>query len=165
MADEDKNNDTGADKKPEGGNEFQPITSQEEFDKALSKRLDRERSKFADYDDLKQKASEYDQLQESQKSELQKERERAEAAEKRASAAERTALVTRIASEEDVIPEVLHGDTEEEMRAAAARIKEWRDTGKRQAPKPKSLKSGSGSDPRDGESGRAAAALRSLRQG
>lgn len=151
--------------KPDGKDEFTPITSQEEFERMLGKRLERERSKFADYDDLKEKASEFDKLQESQKSELQKERERAEAAEKRASAAERSALQVRIASEFGVPQEAVHGDDEESMRAAAEKLVEWRDTGKRTPPKPKQLKSGSGAEPRDGESGRAAAALRALRQG
>lgn len=148
-----------------GKDEFRPITSQEEFEKALGKRLERERSKFADYDDLKTKASQFDQLQESQKSELQKERERAEAAEKRAGAAERSALQVRIAAEFGVPQEVVHGDNEESMRKAAQRLVEWRDTGKRPTPTPKQLKSGSGPEPRTGESGRAAAALRALRQG
>lgn len=33
--------------------EFKPITTQEEFNTAISARLERERQKFADYDDLK----------------------------------------------------------------------------------------------------------------
>lgn len=44
--------------------EFTPITTQEEFDKAISERLKREREtitkKYADYDDLKAKISEYE---------------------------------------------------------------------------------------------------------
>lgn len=46
--------------------------SQAEVDKIVADRVARERKKFADYEDLKKKASEYDKLQESQKTELQK---------------------------------------------------------------------------------------------
>ena len=64
-----------------------------------------------------------------------------------------------------MIPEVLHGETEEEMRAAAARIKEWAGQSKQKPPPAKTLTSGAGGEPKTGEKGRAAAALRSLRQG
>lgn len=39
---------------------FEPVTSQEEFDRRLAGRLQREREKFADYDDLKKKAEAHD---------------------------------------------------------------------------------------------------------
>jgi DNA repair exonuclease SbcCD ATPase subunit len=56
---------------PEGGS-FTPPSSQDELDRIVSKRLERERSKFADYDDLKAKATQFDQLSEQNKTELQK---------------------------------------------------------------------------------------------
>lgn len=154
---------------PEGGQqekpaEFAPITSQEEFDKALTKRLERERAKFADYDTLREKASKFDEAQEASKSELQKAQERAEQAEKRATEFEHAALKTRIASELGVIPEVIQGTDEETMRASAQRVLDWANQGKRTPPPTKTLASGSAA-PKDGEQGRAAAALRSLRQG
>ena len=37
--------------------EFKPINTQEEFDTAISARLERERSKYADYEDLKQQVT------------------------------------------------------------------------------------------------------------
>jgi hypothetical protein len=46
--------------------------SQAEVDKIVAERVARERKKFADYEDLKKKASEYDKFQDSQKTELQK---------------------------------------------------------------------------------------------
>lgn len=46
--------------------------TQAEVDKQIEARLARERKKFADYEDLKKKASEYDKFQDSQKTELQK---------------------------------------------------------------------------------------------
>lgn len=41
---------------------FEPITSQEEFDKRLAARLQRERAKFSDYDDLKSRAASIDKV-------------------------------------------------------------------------------------------------------
>lgn len=40
--------------------EFTPINTQEEFDAAVRARLERERGKFADYDDLKKKVGDYE---------------------------------------------------------------------------------------------------------
>lgn len=60
---------------------FTPITSQEEFDKALKPRLERERSKYGDYKDLKEKASKYDELEQANKSEIEKATERVAKAE------------------------------------------------------------------------------------
>src|SRR5690606_18679797 len=108
-------------------------------------------------------AAKLDEFEEAQKSELQKERERAEAAEARASAAEQAALKVRIASELGVIPEVISGSTEEEMRASAQKVIEWRDAGKKPAPKPKALKSGASADDEGSGKERAAQALRHLR--
>ena len=146
-------------------NEFKPITSQEELNKLIGARINQVKSQFADYDDLKAKAAKVDEAEEASKTELQKAQERIAELEKRSVTAERAALVTRIASEEGVIPEVLTGDTEDEMRAAAKRVIEWRDSNARKAPQPKKLASGSSAEPVTGEKGRAAAALRNLRRG
>lgn len=51
---------------------FQPITSQADLDRLLGERLARERQKFADYDDLKKKASELDKIEDANKTEIQK---------------------------------------------------------------------------------------------
>ena len=59
---------------------FSAPSSQEELDRIIQKRIERERSKFADYDDLKAKAAEFEKFEESQKSELEKAQERAERA-------------------------------------------------------------------------------------
>ncbi|UNX54089.1 hypothetical protein MF406_14225 [Georgenia sp. TF02-10] len=60
---------------------FEPITSQEELNRRIGQRLERERSKFADYDDLKAKASRLDEIEDANKTEVQKAAERAERAE------------------------------------------------------------------------------------
>lgn len=50
--DRESGDDEGAD--DEGDGDFKPITSKDEFNRILGKRLHRERAKFSDYDDLKQ---------------------------------------------------------------------------------------------------------------
>lgn len=143
---------------------FKPITSQEEFEKALGRRLERERSKFADYEDLKAKASRLDEIEDANKTELQKITERAEQAERRAAQAELSALKTRISAELKVPVEVLHGEDEATMRASGQKVLEWANQGRRPVPPVTSLKSGATSKD-DRSEGRAAAALRAFRQG
>jgi hypothetical protein len=67
---------TGGDQSASGSAEFKPITSQDELNKALSERLTRERNKvsarFADYDEVKAKAAEFDKLADANKSEIEK---------------------------------------------------------------------------------------------
>lgn len=142
--------------------EFKPITSQDELNRLIGDRINSVKAKFADYDDVKAKAAQLDEIEQANKSELEKERERAEAAERRAGEAERTSLQTRVATELGVPIEVVHGEDEESMRKSAQSVLEWRDSGKRTPPHPKSLQSGSSGSSDDGGS-RAAAAVRKLR--
>lgn len=72
--------------------------SQAEVDRIVQERLGREKQRFADYDDLKAKASKFDDLDAASKSELQKATERAEAAEKRATEAADRAKASDIRS-------------------------------------------------------------------
>jgi hypothetical protein len=60
-----------------GGDDFAPITSQEEFDKRISRRLNSERAKYRDYDTLKSKAEQFDLL--ARESQTDREREIEEA--------------------------------------------------------------------------------------
>ena len=53
--------------------------TQEELDRIVGERLQRERAKYADFEALKEKASKFDQIEEQSKSELQKVTERAAA--------------------------------------------------------------------------------------
>lgn len=69
--------DPDPDPDPEGGSKdpqskFQAITSQEELDRVLAGRLQRERSKFADYEDLKAAKADLDKIREEAKSEQEK---------------------------------------------------------------------------------------------
>lgn len=60
------------DETPPEGDTFVAPTNQDEFDRMVGARLARERQKFADYDDLKAKASKFDEVDAASKSELQK---------------------------------------------------------------------------------------------
>lgn len=101
--DEDSKDDSGE------GDGFKPITSKEEFEKILGKRLHRERAKFADYEDLKKQVA----SQEATISELREKLGEQEMKDKRKS----------IASEAGVPENLLRGDTEEELKAHAAELK------------------------------------------
>lgn len=78
-------------KQAEQTSTFTPITSQDDLNRILGERLARERAKFDDYDDLKAKASRLDEIEDANKSEIEKAREEAEAA--KAEAAKTPALV------------------------------------------------------------------------
>lgn len=121
------------------GDEFKPITSQTDFNKALNERLKREREKYADYGDLKAKATKFDELAEAQKTELQKIQDRADAAEKRAAdleAAEQKRVAdaelaqqvadwkSQIAKSTGVPVNALRGNTKEDIQAHADELKE-----------------------------------------
>lgn len=54
------------------GDSFRPITSQEELDRVMKRRLNQQRAQFADYDDAKAKAAKLDELEEANKSEMEK---------------------------------------------------------------------------------------------
>lgn len=56
--------------------------TQAEMNAIIQERVARERGKYADYDDLKAKAAQYDEAQEASKSDLQKAVERANAGRK-----------------------------------------------------------------------------------
>lgn len=106
--------------------EFAPITSQEEFDKALSKRLERERAKFADYEELKAAKSQLDALSEASKSDLERATETATKAATERDTARAEAMRLRIAVEHGISIEdadlFLTGTDEESLRAQAKRL-------------------------------------------
>lgn len=63
------------------GDEFKPITSQDDLNKVIADRVQRERAKYSDYKDVKTKAAEYDKLAEANKSEIDKAMDRVTKAE------------------------------------------------------------------------------------
>ncbi|AEL19665.1 scaffolding protein [Mycobacterium phage AlleyCat] len=157
------------------GGEAPKTFTQAELDRIINDRLDRERAKYAGFDDFKAKAEQFDAIKDGEKTELQREREAREAAEKRAEKAEFTALRDRIASAKGVPAGSLTGKTEEELTASADSLIAWRDqNAPKPEPKPKPRNpAGSGGGLKSGATGaggdaidpkeRAAAALRELR--
>lgn len=105
---------------------FAAPASQEELDRIIQARLDRERKKFADYDDLKASAAELAQIKEANKTEAEKAAARAEAAEKRAAELEGKALRAEVAAAKGVPVALLTGSTQEELEAAADALIEFR---------------------------------------
>lgn len=105
---------------------FEPITSQEDLDKTLSKRLERERAKYADYDELKAKAGQLDALAEESRPELDKAKDRATKAESERDDARAEALRLRVAVEHGITLEdadlFLTGKDEETLTAQAKRL-------------------------------------------
>lgn len=104
--------------------------TQAELDAAVENRLARERAKYSDYDTLKDKAAKFDQAQEAAKSELQKAQERASDFEAKYNASKK-ALETakarsKVAAETGVPEALLVGENEEELKAHAASLLQWR---------------------------------------
>lgn len=150
-----------------GGSGFTAITSQEEFDKAISDRIGRERAKFADYDAIKAKATKFDENEDKAKSEVTKALERATKAEQDLANERLERLRATVAADKGVPASNVTGTTKEEMEASADALVGWRDQNKRPPRQPKDLKSGSsgGDDANKTGKERAAAALRDYRRG
>ena len=107
----------------------QKTFTQEEVNNIVAERLGRDRQKFADYDELKQKAAEFDKLQEANKTELQKATERAEKAEKEIADMKQANSIREIRSKiskETGVPEnLLTGNTEDDCKTQAEAIKAY----------------------------------------
>lgn len=78
------------------GQGFTPPASQDELNRIIDTRLKREREKYADYDDLKSKAEQFDLLSQSKQSDEQKTNERITALEKELASAKFDADRARI---------------------------------------------------------------------
>lgn len=106
--------------------DFRAPASQEELDRIIAARLDRERKKFADYDDVKARASKFDELEESRKSEAQRLQEQLTTLQERAATAERDrerlAVIAKHGIPED-FHDLVHGSTPEALEASAAKVK------------------------------------------
>ena len=100
--------------------------TQAEMDAIIGDRLKRERAKYQDYEDLKAKATAFDEAAEASKSDLQKATERAENLQAQLDAltkanAERE-LRDRISAETGVPAALLRGSSEEDLKAQAEAI-------------------------------------------
>jgi len=106
--------------------QFTPITSQDDLNKILSDRLARERAKYADYRDLKAKASKLDELEAASKTEAERAAERLALLEREATQARADALRFKIAAKfqvsEDDADLFLTGTDEETLTRQAQRL-------------------------------------------
>ncbi len=117
---ENETAEVGGDKPSEGVETF----TQDDVNRIVSERLERERKKFADYDELKSRVEELEKTNSDLSGEnetLRSERESYEAAKKH------EALIKSVAEEMGVDPTILskmRGDTEDELRESAAVLKD-----------------------------------------
>lgn len=107
------------------GNEFTPITSQDDLNKIIGERV--KRAKPADYDDLKAKAGQFDELQAEKLTETQRLQQQLDDLTSRSAKSEREAA--RLSAIADAgIPKEYHalvnGSTPEEFVASAEKAKE-----------------------------------------
>ena len=100
---------------------FEAITSQEQLDKVLSKRLERERAKYADYEELKKKAAEAADS----RSEVEKLNDRLKELEQERHQSALEAAKAKAASEYGVPAELLVGDDADAIEAHAKRLAEY----------------------------------------
>lgn len=118
-ANESQTEATGSDK----ASEFAPITTQADLDRIIGDRLARERSKYGDYDELKAKAAQFDDLEEAKKTELEKVQAKLAKAEAKVADFEHAAQLAtwkaQVAEETGVPASVLAGSTLEELQAHA----------------------------------------------
>jgi hypothetical protein len=103
--------------------------TQEEVDKIVGDRLQRERAKYADFEALKEKAAKFDEAEQAQKSELQKATERAEALQKELDNLKHADSVreirNKVATETGVPASLLNADDEEGCKVQAKAILEF----------------------------------------
>ena len=99
--------------------EFEAITSQEDFDKAIQARITRERAKFADYDDMKAKADKLVEIENASKTETQKQADRLAEIERENAELKSGKLRVEVAAAKGVPAELLSGSTQAELEAAA----------------------------------------------
>jgi predicted RNase H-like nuclease (RuvC/YqgF family) len=104
----------------------QKTFTQDEVNSIVAERLNRDRQKYADYDAMKQKAEEFDKLQEANKTELEKANDRAKALEQELETLKKVQTVqaarAKVSSSTGVPVELLTAETEEECEAQAKAI-------------------------------------------
>lgn len=160
MTDQSTDDQKPADQKPTD----QPSTfTQEQLNTILAEDRRKNSAKFADYDELKRKAAEFDKAADANKTELQKALDRATAAESKVAGFEakqqQAEWAHEVSTATGVPADVLRGSTKEELQAHAELLKPaYTATPRRTSTPP-------GTPPEGSEKSRAAAALREWRHG
>lgn len=104
---------------------YTPPATQADLDRIVESRLQRERAKYAGFDDLKAKATKFDELEQANKTELEKATSRADKAEKELAQARAAQLRTEVAIAKQLPAELaqrLSGTTREELEADADKL-------------------------------------------
>lgn len=118
----------GIQKNPEQQQDPKTYT-QDEVNKVVQERLARERAKFEGYEELKQKAAKFDEIEESNKTELQKAQEKAAELEAKLTAFEQEKTTRemreKVAQEKGIPADLLTGNSEEDCNAQADKILEF----------------------------------------
>ena len=122
--------DTGTSNKPTGdpaGDEFKAITSQDDLNRVINERLTRERAKYADYKDLKVKATKLDEIEQANQTEAEKTAKRIADLEAELNNTRRDSMRLTIASahgitDADDIDLFLTGTDEETLTRQAKRL-------------------------------------------
>ena len=111
---------------PQNVNNEPKTFTQEEVNSIVAERLGRDRQKYADYESLKEKAEQFDKLQEANKSELEKANERANKLETELAemkkANEVREIRSKISKETGVPLELLTAENEEDCKKQAEMI-------------------------------------------
>lgn len=131
------------------GDEFQPITSQDDLNRIIGERVKRATSKFGDYKDLQAKAARFDELEQANKTESQRLADAKAAAEQERDAARAEALRLRVATKHGISDEdadlFLTGTDEETLLRQAQRLSDRKgDAGAAGTPKPDLTQGGRG---------------------
>lgn len=107
-------------------NETERTFTQAELDNIVKERLRRDRADRADYDELKAKAARLDEIEEANKTELQKATDRADSLQKELDAlknAEKVRVMRQTVAQDTGVPaKLLTADTEEGCKEQAAEI-------------------------------------------
>lgn len=111
---------------PDAGQSREPrMFSQDQVNTLLAEEKRKAKPKYADYEELKAKAAQFDQAREDVKSDLQRAIERAEEAENTLAQREHQLLVAEIAADKGVPAGNLTGTTREELEASADALLAW----------------------------------------
>lgn len=120
--------------------DFDPITSQDQLDSIISKRVERERAKFSDYDDYKAKAEQLLQIEDANKSELEKAQETASVLQAENESLRVGKIRAEVAADTGVPVELIQGSDEGEMRTFVSKLIAFRGEAQQpRSPKPDPL--------------------------
>ena len=117
------------DTQPAGNETTTKTFTQDEVNAIVAERLSRDRAKFADYDALKEKAGKYDEMQEANKTELEKATEKANALEQELNSLKQANEIQnmrqKVSNETGIPVNLLTASTEDECKAQADAIKAY----------------------------------------